>query len=74
MMFPASLMGNLQTGFFSLLYFIKFTELVPWELQLDNATADVRTQAMYQLLDSGFVGLIFSCFNEDSQKVWAKAF
>ncbi|KZV56065.1 hypothetical protein F511_06082 [Dorcoceras hygrometricum] len=30
---------------------------------------DVRTQAMYQLLDSGFVGLIFSCFNEDAQKV-----
>ncbi|XP_073125011.1 uncharacterized protein [Henckelia pumila] len=31
---------------------------------------DVRTQAMYQLLDSGFVGLIFSCFSEDAQKVW----
>ncbi|XP_078428850.1 uncharacterized protein LOC144701044 [Wolffia australiana] len=30
---------------------------------------DVRTQAMYQLLDSGFVGLIFSCFNEDAEKV-----
>ncbi|CAA0824431.1 Mov34/MPN/PAD-1 family protein [Striga hermonthica] len=30
---------------------------------------DVRTQAMYQLLDSGFIGLIFSCFSEDSQKV-----
>ncbi|XP_073036182.1 uncharacterized protein [Primulina eburnea] len=30
---------------------------------------DVRTQAMYQLLDSGFVGLIFSCFSEDAQKV-----
>ncbi|XP_057541301.1 uncharacterized protein LOC130819411 [Amaranthus tricolor] len=26
---------------------------------------DVRTQAMYQLLDSGFIGLIFSCFYED---------
>ncbi|XP_061576744.1 lys-63-specific deubiquitinase [Cololabis saira] len=26
---------------------------------------DVRTQAMYQLLDRGFVGLIFSCFIED---------
>ncbi|GFP99702.1 lys-63-specific deubiquitinase brcc36 [Phtheirospermum japonicum] len=25
--------------------------------------------AMYQLLDSGFIGLIFSCFSEDSQKV-----
>ncbi|GAB4850096.1 hypothetical protein Ancab_029395 [Ancistrocladus abbreviatus] len=30
---------------------------------------DVRTQAMYQLLDSGFIGLIFSCFNEDTNKV-----
>jgi len=31
--------------------------------------ADVRTQAMYQLLDSGFIGLIFSCFSEDANKV-----
>ncbi|GAA0172562.1 translation initiation factor [Lithospermum erythrorhizon] len=30
---------------------------------------DVRTQAMYQLLDSGFVGLIFSCYSEDALKV-----
>jgi hypothetical protein len=30
---------------------------------------DVRTQAMFQLLDTGFVGLIFSCFSEDAQKV-----
>lgn len=30
---------------------------------------DVRTQAMYQLLDPGFIGLIFSCFNEDPHKV-----
>ncbi|KAF6164543.1 hypothetical protein GIB67_025369 [Kingdonia uniflora] len=30
---------------------------------------DVRTQAMYQLLDSGFIGLIFSCFSEDASKV-----
>ncbi|XP_059457732.1 uncharacterized protein LOC132187439 isoform X1 [Corylus avellana] len=30
---------------------------------------DVRTQAMYQLLDSGFIGLIFSCFSEDVNKV-----
>ncbi|MBA0662250.1 hypothetical protein Goklo_006414 [Gossypium klotzschianum] len=29
----------------------------------------VRTQAMYQLLDSGFIGLIFSCFSEDTNKV-----
>ncbi|KAI3749959.1 hypothetical protein L2E82_20581 [Cichorium intybus] len=30
---------------------------------------DVRTQAMYQLLDSGFIGLIFSCFNGDQYKI-----
>nr|AAL91643.1 AT3g06820/F3E22_4 [Arabidopsis thaliana]AAN31094.1 At3g06820/F3E22_4 [Arabidopsis thaliana] len=30
---------------------------------------DVRTQAMYQLLDSGFIGLIYSCFSEDANKV-----
>ncbi|XP_026441857.1 uncharacterized protein LOC113341033 [Papaver somniferum] len=29
---------------------------------------DVRTQGMYQMLDTGFTGLIFSCFNEDAQK------
>jgi len=26
---------------------------------------DVRTQASYQLMDEGFVGLIFSVFNHD---------
>ncbi|XP_053448594.1 lys-63-specific deubiquitinase BRCC36-like [Nycticebus coucang] len=26
---------------------------------------DIRTQAMYQMMDQGFVGLIFSCFVED---------
>ncbi|KAF7462883.1 Hypothetical predicted protein [Marmota monax] len=26
---------------------------------------DVRTQAMYQMMDQGFVVLIFSCFTED---------
>ena len=36
---------------------------------LSGISADVRTQAMYQLLDSGFIGLIFSCFSEDAQKV-----
>ncbi|XP_040380432.1 lys-63-specific deubiquitinase BRCC36-like [Oryza brachyantha] len=30
---------------------------------------DVRTQAMFQLMEPGFVGLIFSCFSEDAQKV-----
>lgn len=28
---------------------------------------DVRTQAMYQMMDSGFIGLIFSCFNTDAE-------
>jgi len=28
---------------------------------------DVRTQAMYQMMDSGFIGLIFSCFNYDAE-------
>ncbi|CAB4004184.1 lys-63-specific deubiquitinase BRCC36 [Paramuricea clavata] len=27
---------------------------------------DVQTQAMYQIMDPGFVGLIFSCFNDDT--------
>ncbi|XP_060082384.1 lys-63-specific deubiquitinase BRCC36-like [Ylistrum balloti] len=26
---------------------------------------DVRTQAMYQMMDEGFIGLIFSVFNQD---------
>jgi BRCA1/BRCA2-containing complex subunit 3 len=26
---------------------------------------DVRTQAMYQMMDPGFVGLVFSVFNQD---------
>ncbi|KAK7271159.1 hypothetical protein RJT34_26817 [Clitoria ternatea] len=30
---------------------------------------DVKTQAMYQLLDPGFIGLIFSCYSEDANKV-----
>ncbi|XP_055792452.1 lys-63-specific deubiquitinase BRCC36 isoform X1 [Salvelinus fontinalis] len=29
------------------------------------STTDIRTQAMYQMMDQGFVGLIFSCFIED---------
>lgn len=38
-------------------------------LNLSLSSADVRTQAMYQLLDNGFIGLIFSCYSEDSLKV-----
>lgn len=30
-----------------------------------SLSTDVRTQAMYQMMDQGFVGLIFSCFIED---------
>ena len=29
--------------------------------------ADIKTQANYQLMDDNFVGLIFSCFNEEPQ-------
>ncbi|MGH0171301.1 UNVERIFIED_CONTAM: hypothetical protein FKN15_063852 [Acipenser sinensis] len=31
----------------------------------DKRKDHVRTQAMYQMMDQGFVGLIFSCFIED---------
>lgn len=34
-------------------------------LTVISVPADVRTQAMYQMMDQGFVGLIFSCFIED---------
>lgn len=34
-------------------------------LRLDGILVDVRTQAMYQMMDEGFIGLIFSVFNED---------
>ncbi|KAL6610580.1 hypothetical protein ACP70R_040549 [Stipagrostis hirtigluma subsp. patula] len=44
-------------------------EVNPELLAAASAQAeDVRTQAMFQLLDPGFVGLIFSCFSEDAQK------
>jgi len=41
-------------------------------LTIESIFADVRTQAMYQQLDPGFIGLIFSCFSEDAQKVSVK--
>ncbi|GER44140.1 Lys-63-specific deubiquitinase BRCC36 [Striga asiatica] len=39
------------------------------EISFLQFTSNVQTQAMYQLLDPGFIGLIFSCFSEDAQKV-----
>jgi hypothetical protein len=30
---------------------------------------DVNTQSIYQTMDSGFFGLIFSCFNHDAQNL-----
>ncbi|XP_027694743.1 lys-63-specific deubiquitinase BRCC36 isoform X3 [Vombatus ursinus] len=35
---------------------------------------DIRTQAMYQMMDESFVGLIFSCFVEDknTKLTWAR--
>ncbi|XWS20394.1 hypothetical protein CRYUN_Cryun31cG0097400 [Craigia yunnanensis] len=52
----------------------KTTRVIGWYHSHPHITVlpshvDVRTQAMYQLLDSGFVGLIFSCFSEDTNKV-----
>ncbi|CAH8258810.1 unnamed protein product [Arabidopsis lyrata] len=52
----------------------KTTRVIGWYHSHPHITVlpshvDVRTQAMYQLLDSGFIGLIFSCFSEDANKV-----
>ncbi|KAL9264833.1 Lys-63-specific deubiquitinase BRCC36-like protein [Drosera capensis] len=52
----------------------KTTRVIGWYHSHPHITVlpshvDVRTQAMYQLLDSGFIGLIFSCFNQDANKV-----
>ncbi|KAF7244942.1 Lys-63-specific deubiquitinase BRCC36 [Varanus komodoensis] len=35
------------------------------EAEISFVKEDVRTQAIYQMMDQGFVGLIFSCFIED---------
>ncbi|KAF8692420.1 hypothetical protein HU200_039656 [Digitaria exilis] len=52
----------------------KTTRVIGWYHSHPHITVlpshvDVRTQGMFQLLDTGFVGLIFSCFSEDAQKV-----
>jgi BRCA1/BRCA2-containing complex subunit 3 len=52
----------------------KMTRVIGWYHSHPHITVmpshvDVRTQGTYQMLDSGFVGLIFSCFSEDSNKV-----
>lgn len=52
----------------------KTTRVIGWYHSHPHITVmpshvDVRTQGMYQMLDPGFVGLIFSCFSEDSSKV-----
>ncbi|XWS19070.1 hypothetical protein CRYUN_Cryun32bG0099500 [Craigia yunnanensis] len=52
----------------------KTTRVIGWYHSHPHITVlpshvDVRTQAMYQLLDSGFIGIIFSCFSEDTNKV-----
>ena len=38
-------------------------------LQTTVVFKDVRTQAGYQLMDEGFVGIIISCFNTDAEHV-----
>lgn len=61
--------------FFSLCFFFSICRYcASWPRESLNSLQpfsfpDVRTQAMYQLLDTGFIGLIFSCFSEDAQKV-----
>lgn len=52
----------------------RLTRVIGWYHSHPHITVlpshvDVRTQGMYQLLDPGFLGLIFSCFNEDANKV-----
>ncbi|KAG0577841.1 hypothetical protein M758_5G178500 [Ceratodon purpureus] len=52
----------------------KMTRVIGWYHSHPHITVipshvDVRTQGTYQMLDSGFVGLIFSCFSEDANKV-----
>lgn len=52
----------------------KTTRVIGWYHSHPHITVmpshvDIRTQAMYQMLDPGFVGLIFSCFSEDSTNV-----
>jgi BRCA1/BRCA2-containing complex subunit 3 len=39
--------------------------LYSWLADLIVSVLDVRTQAMYQMMDEGFIGLIFSVFNQD---------
>ncbi|XP_060264369.1 lys-63-specific deubiquitinase BRCC36 isoform X2 [Ovis aries] len=38
---------------------------LPHDMEQIHVLYNVRTQAMYQMMDQGFVGLIFSCFIED---------
>ncbi|KAJ7569905.1 hypothetical protein O6H91_01G099400 [Diphasiastrum complanatum] len=52
----------------------KTTRVIGWYHSHPHITVlpshvDVRTQGLYQMLDPGFVGLIFSCFSEDGNKV-----
>uniref|UniRef100_A0A0D9WJ95 MPN domain-containing protein n=1 Tax=Leersia perrieri TaxID=77586 RepID=A0A0D9WJ95_9ORYZ len=50
------------------------TRVIGWyhshpHITVQPSHVDERTQASFQLMDQGFVGLIFSCFSEDAQKV-----
>lgn len=58
---------SLTTQFNFYLLFTVFKYCNSWLLPKwgYNIIADVRTQAMYQMMDEGFIGLIFSVFNED---------
>ncbi|CAN7052637.1 unnamed protein product [Brassica rapa subsp. trilocularis] len=80
----ASAQAEISFFFFCYYYHILFcvmsistgrtTRVIGWYHSHPHITVlpshvDVRTQAMYQLLDSGFIGLIFSCFSEDANKI-----
>ncbi|KAM7480373.1 hypothetical protein LguiA_028586 [Lonicera macranthoides] len=68
-LFMASFLSHIMTAATG-----RTTRVIGWYHSHPHITVlpshvDVRTQAMYQLLDAGFIGLIFSCFNEDVHKV-----
>jgi BRCA1/BRCA2-containing complex subunit 3 len=51
----------------------KKTRVIGWyhshpHITVHPSHVDVRTQGLYQMMDSGFVGLIISCFNNDPEQ------
>ncbi|KAI3982044.1 hypothetical protein MKX01_018950 [Papaver californicum] len=69
----ASAQADISFGYSMTLTTGRTTRVIGWYHSHPHITVlpshvDVRTQGMYQMLDTGFIGLIFSCFNEDAQK------